>query len=151
MKKIYCFGGGLVLLLWLWAGAALAQSKPPVTITGKITAAKTNETLPGVTVLLKGTTNGTATGADGSYSLQVPGGEGTLIFSFVGYVKREIPLGGKTSVSLSLDPDDNALDDVVVVGYGTQKAGNVTGAVAGITAKEIEERPVNRIENALVG
>jgi TonB-linked SusC/RagA family outer membrane protein len=151
MKKIYCFGSGLVLLLWLWAGAALAQSKPPVTITGKITAAKTNETLPGVTVLLKGTTNGTATGADGSYSLSVPGGEGTLIFSFVGYVKREVPLGGKTSVSLSLDPDDNALEDVVVVGYGTQKAGNVTGAVAGITAKEIEERPVNRIENALVG
>ncbi|HET9502705.1 MAG TPA: TonB-dependent receptor [Hymenobacter sp.] len=151
MKKIYCFGSGLVLLLWLWAGAALAQSKPPVTITGKITAAKTNETLPGVTVLLKGTTNGTATAADGSYSLQVPGGEGTLIFSFVGYVKREIPLNGKTSVSLSLDPDDNALEDVVVVGYGTQKAGNVTGAVAGITAKEIEERPVNRIENALVG
>jgi TonB-linked SusC/RagA family outer membrane protein len=151
MKKIYCFGSGLVLLLWLWAGAALAQSKPPVTITGKITAAKTNETLPGVTVLLKGTTNGTATGADGTYSLSVPGGEGTLIFSFVGYVKREIPLSGKTSVSLSLDPDDNALEDVVVVGYGTQKAGNVTGAVAGITAKEIEERPVNRIENALVG
>jgi TonB-linked SusC/RagA family outer membrane protein len=151
MKKLYCFGGSLVLLLWLWAGVALAQAQTPVTITGKVTAAKTSETLPGVTVLLKGTTNGTATGADGSYSLQVPGGEGTLIFSFVGYVKREIPLNGKTSVSLSLDPDDNALEDVVVVGYGTQKAGNVTGAVAGITAKEIEERPVNRIENALVG
>jgi TonB-linked SusC/RagA family outer membrane protein len=151
MKKLYCFGSSLVLLLLLLAGSALAQSKPPVTITGKITAAKTNETLPGVTVLLKGTTNGTATGADGTYSLSVPGGDGTLIFSFVGYVKREVPLNGKTSISLSLDPDDNALDDVVVVGYGTQKAGNVTGAVAGITAKEIEERPVNRIENALVG
>jgi hypothetical protein len=131
MKKLYCFGSSLVLLLWLWAGVALAQAQTPVTITGKITAAKTNETLPGVTVLLKGTTNGTATGADGNYSLSVPGGEGTLIFSFVGYVKREVPLNGKTSISLSLDPDDNALEDVVVVGYGTQKAGNVTGAVHG--------------------
>ena len=151
MKKLYCFGSSLVLLFWLLAGSALAQAQTPVTITGKITAAKTNETLPGVTVLLKGTSNGTATGADGTYSLSVPGGNGTLIFSFVGYVKREIALNGKTSVSLSLDPDDNALDDVVVVGYGTQKAGNVTGAVAGITSKEIEERPINRIENALVG
>nr|GFC21232.1 hypothetical protein [Tanacetum cinerariifolium] len=59
-----------------------------------------------------GTSNGTATGADGTYSLSVPGGNGTLIFSFVGYVKREVPLNGKTSVSLSLDPDENALDDV---------------------------------------
>jgi hypothetical protein len=122
MKKLYCFGGSLVLLLWLWAGVALAQAQTPVTITGKVTAAKTNETLPGVTVLLKGTSNGTASGADGTYSLSVPGGAGTLIFSFVGYVKREVQLNGKTNVSLSLDPDDNALDDVVVVGYGTQKA-----------------------------
>ena len=151
MKKLYCFGGSLVLLLWLLAGTVLAQSKPPVTITGKVTADKTNETLPGVTVLLKGTSNGTSTGVDGSYSLSVPGGEGTLIFSYVGYTKRELPLNGKTTLNTSLATDDNALDDVVVVGYGTQKAGNVTGAVTGITAKEIEERPVNRIENALVG
>jgi TonB-linked SusC/RagA family outer membrane protein len=151
MKKIYCFGGSLLLLLWLWAGAALAQAQTPVTITGKITTTG-GEELPGVTVLLKGTTNGTGAGADGSFQISVPGGQGTLVFSYVGYVGKEITLApGQKTLNVKLEADAKSLDDVVVVGYGTQKASNVTGAVAGVTAKEIEERPVNRIENALAG
>jgi TonB-linked SusC/RagA family outer membrane protein len=138
----------LFLLATLYAPAAWAQNR---TITGRVTAADTKEALPGVTVLVKGTTVGTGTGADGSYTLSVPGEGGTLVFSFVGYASQEIALNGQTTVSPILAADTKGLDEVVVVGYGTQKAGNVTGAVAGITAKEIEERPVNRIENALVG
>jgi TonB-linked SusC/RagA family outer membrane protein len=151
MKKLYCFGSSLVLLFWLLASSALAQAQTPVTITGKITAAN-GEELPGVTVLLKGTTNGTGAGADGSFKISVPGGQGTLVFSYVGYVGKEITLAtGQTTLNVKLETDAKSLDDVVVVGYGTQKASNVTGAVAGITSKEIEERPVNRIENALAG
>jgi TonB-linked SusC/RagA family outer membrane protein len=149
MKQLYSAVGSLFLLLLLVTSTAFAQTK--TTITGKVTAAN-GETLPGVTVLVKGTTNGTGTGADGTFQLSVPAGQGTLTFSYVGYVSKEITLTpGQTSVSIKLEADNTSLDDVVVVGYGTQKASNVTGSVAGITAKEIEERPVNRIENALAG
>jgi TonB-linked SusC/RagA family outer membrane protein len=149
MSKLYLLPRLLLLLfVSLYAQAAIAQSR---TITGKVTTADSKEGLPGVTVLVKGTTNGTGTSVDGSYTLQVPGEGGTLVFSFVGYVTQEVAINGKTTISPALVTDSKGLDEVVVVGYGTQKAGNVTGAVAGITAKEIEERPVNRIENALVG
>jgi TonB-linked SusC/RagA family outer membrane protein len=148
MKKLYCAVSGWLLLLLLVASTARAQT---TAITGKVTTAS-GETLPGVTVLLKGTTNGTGTNPDGTFSLNVPGGQGTLVFSYVGYVGKEITLApGQTTVSMKLETDSKSLDDVVVVGYGTQKASNVTGAVTGVTSKEIEERPVNRIENALAG
>jgi len=120
-------------------------------VTGKVTSADTKEALPGVTVVLKGTTVGTGTAPDGSFKLDVPNQQGTLVFSFVGYITREVPINGKSEISVTLGTDTKALEEVVVVGYGTQKAANVTGAVAGVTAKEIEERPINRIENALAG
>ncbi|WP_426059816.1 SusC/RagA family TonB-linked outer membrane protein [Hymenobacter sp. B1770] len=138
----------LLVLASLTAQTALAQTK---TVSGKVTAADTKEALPGVTVLLKGTTTGTGTGTDGSYSLEVPDAGGTLVFSFVGYTTQEVALSGQSTVNVVLVTDQKALEEVVVVGYGTQKAANVTGAIAGVTAKDIEERPVNRIENALVG
>ena len=149
MNKLYHLARLLLFVLaGLYAPAALAQSR---TVSGKVTTTDTKETLPGVTVLVKGTTNGTGTGPDGTYTLQVPAQGGTLVFSFVGYATQEMVIGGQSTISPALSPDSKGLDEVVVVGYGTQKAGNVTGAVTGITAKEIEERPVNRIENALVG
>ncbi|WP_201986044.1 SusC/RagA family TonB-linked outer membrane protein [Hymenobacter rubidus] len=151
MSKIYQLTRLLLLVLAaLYAPAALAQTQTR-TVSGKVNTADTKESLPGVTVLLKGTTTGTGTGPDGTYTLQVPNEGGTLVFSFVGYATQEVAINGQTTISPTLSPDTKGLDEVVVVGYGTQKAGNVTGAVTGITAKEIEERPVNRIENALVG
>ncbi len=137
-----------LLALLLFAQSLFAQAQ---SISGKVTTADKNEPLPGVTVVVKGTTVGTGTNADGSFTLSAPSSTGTLVFSFVGYITKEVPIDGKTTVNAALSADTKALDEVVVVGYGTQKAGNVTGAVTGITAKEIEERPVNRIENALVG
>jgi TonB-linked SusC/RagA family outer membrane protein len=125
-----------------------APSKKNI-IKGRVTQAS-GEPLPGVTVLVKGTSKGTTTDADGNFSLDVPEGF-TLTFSFIGYATQEMAVGDQKTVNISLLEDDNALDEVVVVGYGTQRAGDVTGAITGITAKQIEERPVNRIENALVG
>ncbi|SFQ68244.1 SusC/RagA family TonB-linked outer membrane protein [Hymenobacter arizonensis] len=146
--KIYQLTCLLLLLAGFHASAVWAQGR---TVSGKVTTADTKESLPGVTVLLKGTSNGTGTGADGSYSLEVPATGGTLVFSFVGYTTQEVALTGQSTVNVVLVTDQKALEEVVVVGYGTQKASNVTGAIASVTAKEIEERPVNRIENALVG
>ena len=148
MLKSYFLACLLLLLAGLYAPAAQAQNRA---VTGKVTTVDTKEALPGVTVLLKGTTIGTGTNADGSYTLQVPAEGGTLVFSFVGYTRKEVAIAGQSTISVALTTDENSLDDVVVVGYGTQKRADVTGAVTGITAKEIEERPVNRIENALVG
>ncbi|UOQ64768.1 SusC/RagA family TonB-linked outer membrane protein [Hymenobacter volaticus] len=149
MRKLYHLAKVVPLLvLLLFTRSLFAQSQ---SISGKVTTADKNEPLPGVTVVVKGTTIGAGTNADGSFSLSVPNGTGTLVFSFVGYITKEVPIDGKTTINVGLSADNKALEEVVVVGYGTQKAGNVTGAVTGITAKEIEERPVNRIENALVG
>ena len=146
--KIYWLACVLLVLAGFCSPAAWGQSR---SVSGKVTTADTKEVLPGVTVLLKGTTTGTGTSPDGTYTLQVPNEGGTLVFSFVGYATQEIAIAGQSTISPALAVDNKGLDEVVVVGYGTQKAGNVTGAIAGVTAKEIEERPVNRIENALVG
>jgi TonB-dependent starch-binding outer membrane protein SusC len=92
------------------------------TITGKVTG-ENNDALPGVTVLIKGTTNGTATDANGNYSLTAPEANGTLVVSFVGYVTQEQAINSRTVINVSLVPDAKALQEVVVVGYGTQRSG----------------------------
>jgi TonB-linked SusC/RagA family outer membrane protein len=143
----------------LLAGAApalaLAHPAHPVSIndwqlTGRVTTDK-GEALPGVTVVLKGTTKGTSTGADGTFSLAVPETGGTLIFSFVGYSTQERNFTGSSTINVKLSEDAKSLDDVVVVGYGTQKRADITGAIASFNAEKLEERPITRVDQALVG
>jgi TonB-linked SusC/RagA family outer membrane protein len=119
-------------------------------LTGRITSAN-GEGLPGVTVVLKGTTRGTTSGPDGSFSLSAPDKAGTLIFSFVGYSTQEHNFTGPGAINVKLSEDSKSLDDVVVVGYGTQKRGDVTGAIASFNAEKLEERPITRVDQALVG
>jgi TonB-linked SusC/RagA family outer membrane protein len=157
MKNLY----HLTHLLWLVPGlsvpAALAQAPAQtqtqrVTITGKVTAADGKEELPGVTVLLKGTNNGTGTGPDGSYSLQVPaGGGGTLIFSYVGYATQEVAIAGQSVISVKLQGEAKGLNEVVVVGYGSQKKSDVTGALSSVSAKEIQQVQTQNLTQALQG
>jgi TonB-linked SusC/RagA family outer membrane protein len=101
------------------------------TVTGRVTDEK-GEALPGVTVLLKGTATGTATGGDGQYSLSIPQGGGMLIFSFIGYQSQEVPGNNQSTINVSLAPDAKALEEVVVVGYGTQRRADVTSAVTSV-------------------
>jgi TonB-linked SusC/RagA family outer membrane protein len=119
-------------------------------LTGRITDAK-GEGLPGVTVLLKGTTLGVTSGPDGSFTLPVPEAAGALVFSFVGYQTQEHPFSGAGNISIRLVEDSKGLDEVVVVGYGTQKRADVTGAIATLDATKLEERPITRVDQALVG
>ena len=123
-----------------------------VTITGKVTDEK-GEPLPGVTVVLKGTTNGTTSGVTGTYSLTLPAASGTLVFSFIGYVTREVPLtSGQTSLNITLQVDAKNLEEVVVVGYGTQKKANLTGAVSSVTIDEqIASRAVPNVSTGMAG
>jgi len=119
-------------------------------VTGKVTD-ENGMGLPGVTVLLKGTSIAAPTGVDGSYTINVPNGGGTLVFSFIGYITQEVPIGNQSVINVSLKTDTKALEEVVVVGYGTQTMGTVTGAVGSIQAKEITRTPAVTTSQALVG
>ncbi len=114
MKRIIPF----IALLLLFAGAATAQDR---TITGTITGADDGQTLPGVTVLVKGTRTGTASDASGKYKLTVPGKTAVLVFSFVGYSKLEIPVGDKLVVDAVLTPEAKRLDEFVVTALGVKR------------------------------
>ncbi|MES2732520.1 MAG: TonB-dependent receptor [Bacteroidota bacterium] len=107
--------------------------------------------LPGVSVVLKGSTTGTATDDKGNYSLSVPEGGGALVFSFIGYLTQEVAIGQQTVINVKLLPDIKALGEVVVVGYGTQQKKDVTGAIASISSKDFQSQPVTRLDQALQG
>ncbi|MES2730919.1 MAG: TonB-dependent receptor [Bacteroidota bacterium] len=119
------------------------------TIKGKVSS-EDGEALPGVSVLVKGTTNGTATGIDGSYSLNVPD-NATLVFSFIGYLSEEVVVGNRSVIDIKLVPDVQALGEIVVVAYGTQKRTSVTGAISSVSAKDITALPVPSVEQSIQG
>ncbi|MBC8083080.1 MAG: TonB-dependent receptor, partial [Hymenobacter sp.] len=148
MHKFYGLARQLptAAVLLLVAPAAVAQ-----VITGKVTGNDSKAPLPGVTVVLKGTTVGTASGADGTYSLSVPNSQGTLVFSFIGYATQEVSIDGRSEVSIVLGTDTKALDEVVVVGYGTQKKSDVTGALSSVSEEQIKQVPTQNITQALPG
>ncbi len=109
------------------------------------------EDLPGVSIVVKNTQRGTLTNEKGEYTLSIPDGDVTLVFSYVGYLQQEINVSKQSTLDVSLKPDTKALDEFVVVGYGTQKKTDITGAVTSFDARSIEEKPIARIEQALIG
>jgi dihydroneopterin aldolase len=119
-------------------------------VTGTVTDATTGETLPGVSVNLKGTNISAATSSNGKYTIQVNGG-GTLVFSYIGYLAKEIKLTASTVVDVKLQVDQKSLNEVVVVGYGTQQKRNLTGSIASVTSKGIKDIAVTSFENAIQG
>jgi TonB-dependent starch-binding outer membrane protein SusC len=120
------------------------------TITGTVVDQQ-GEPLPGVTVVVKGSTQGTVTNADGTYSIGVPSGEATLVFSFVGMRTIEEPVKGRTTINVTLEEQTIGVDEVVVVGYGTQKKANLTGAVSAVDFSELETRPAANTSTLLQG
>lgn len=120
------------------------------TVTGKVTD-ENGQPLPGVTVVVKGTTQGTVTNADGDYSLARITSDAILEFSFVGMRTQEIVVGNQTNINLRMLAETIGLEEVVAVGYGIQKKVNLTGSVGVIDDKKLENRPVTRLEQALQG
>lgn len=137
----------LCLLFIFFTLSASAQTK---TITGKITD-DGGQPLQGVSVGLNGAGPGTVSSERGIYSLAVPNSARTLVFSSVGYVPKEVALGSSSTVDVKLDKDVAGLNTVVVVGYGTQKKGKVTGSVSVIGSEQMERRPNVSTSNALQG
>lgn len=130
-----------------WSFDKTQQSK---VVSGKVTDSS-GTPLPGVTILVKGTTQGTVTDANGNYFLKDISGEGTLVFSFVGMKTQEIPVDRRMSIDVIMLEEAIGLDEVVAVGYGTQKKANLTGAVDQIDSESIQNIAVPNITRALQG
>ncbi|MDO7876723.1 TonB-dependent receptor [Hymenobacter sp. ASUV-10] len=137
----------LLLAGSLRPGTAWAQSR---SVAGTVTDAK-GEGVPGVTVIVKGTTVGTGTDATGNYTLSVPDGQNTLVFSSVGFQKKEVAIGTSGRVDAQLTAETQALDEVQVVGYGSQKKSQVTGAISSVDEKALRDVPVANVGQALQG
>ncbi|MEP6737740.1 MAG: TonB-dependent receptor [Chryseolinea sp.] len=128
------------------ATQVLAQD---INVSGKV-ADPAGGTMPGVNVLVKGTPTGTVTDQDGRYTLTAPA-DATLIFTFVGYTTTEVPIGGRTVIDVTIKEDMKSLDEVVVIGYGTQKRSDLTGAVGSVNESSLRERPSTSLNQQLSG
>ncbi len=130
--------------------ASLNKMQDKKTITGKISDAETGEGLPGVSVLEKGTSNGSITDLEGNFTLSVAN-DAVLVITYVGYVTEEVSVAGKTEIIIGLVPDIISLEDVVVIGYGTVKKSDITGAVASVSAEQLQQSAVSGVDQALQG
>ena len=121
------------------------------TITGSVTDSSNNDLLPGVNVLVKNTTNGTNTDFNGNFSLDNVSNGDVLVFSYIGYKTLELKVSSSFNISVSLDPDIEALEEVVLLGYVSQKAANISGAVSTVDGEAVEKLKPVRVEDALQG
>ena len=144
MKKLL-----FVLFLSLFVGSAYAQQSK-IEVTGTISEASTGITVPGATVLEKGTSNGTVSDFDGNFTINVSS-DATLVVSFMGFVSQEVNVNGRTSVSISLQEDVANLDEVVIVGYSSQKRESLTGALNTVKGDDLRDVTTPSVENMLNG
>lgn len=150
MKKMTAVMRNALLISLLIHCTLLSFAQNYFPVTGKVTD-QSGKPLEGVTVQVKGTNVTTVTKPNGTFSLNAPSGNATLIISSIGFTTRELPIESKGQVSVTMSTADNSLDQVVVIGYGTVKKRDVTGAVAGIGEKEIKARPVTDALQAMQG
>lgn len=137
---LFLFFGGIMF------STALGQNLISGTVTDQL-----GTPLPGVSVVIDGTTQGVSTDFDGNYSIDVEDPNATLIFSYIGFVTQTIPLNGKSTIDLQMQEDVANLDEVVVVGYGTQKRATVSGSVASVKGEELTKSPTVNLTNSLSG
>jgi TonB-linked SusC/RagA family outer membrane protein len=143
MKKQFIYS----ILLVLLSLQVMAQSK----ITGTVTDAKDGSPLPGVSVTVKGGQGGTQTDVNGGYSLQLADANATIVFSYTGYAKQEVSAAGKSTIIIKLSAETRDLNEVVVIGYGTAKKSDLTGAVTTVKAEQLLDKPVPNLTQALQG
>jgi len=132
------------------ANSGFSFQQQTLKVSGKVTD-PSGSPLPGVTVAIKNTTQGTITDANGNYSISNISGDATLVFSFVGMKTQEIAVAGETSINVTMTEETTSIDEVIAIGYGTQKRSSVTGAIATMEAEDIASIPVTKLSNALEG
>jgi TonB-dependent starch-binding outer membrane protein SusC len=140
----------IVLATFVFLVLTVSASAQTVQVSGKVTSSDGGEALPGVNVVVKGTTKGTATDVNGVFNLETNSND-VLVLSVIGYATQEISVSGRTVIDVALEEDVNRLDEIVVVGYGTQEKRSLVGSVAKISSERIEGRPVASAEQALQG
>ena len=131
--------------------SSLLFAQQQITVSGTVTETTTGDSGIGVTVLVEGTSNGTVTDIDGNYTLNNVPSNGTLIFSYIGMTTVEEPVNGRTTINVSLSEDVQALDEVVVIGYGSARKRDLTGSIASINAEEIANRPSTNLLASIQG
>jgi TonB-dependent starch-binding outer membrane protein SusC len=148
---VFLMVAGMTLPAWaLDPGTLTINEQQQIRVSGTVTDATTGAVMPGVNIQVKGTTQGAISDAEGKYSVPADR-NATIVFSFIGYVSREMPIADKTTLDVALVPEITGLDEVVVVGYGTQKKVNLTGAIATMDASKIENRPMTNVSQAVQG
>ncbi len=145
LPKTVCL---LLLFVSTLIGAQSAIGQ--ISVKGKVTDAQ-GQALPGATIQISGTTVGTVSGNDGSYAIQVQNGNAVLQYSFLGFTTQKITVGKQTTINISLNEDAQSIDDVVVVGYGTQKKSTLTGAVSAVSGENLTKRTMPSLSTALQG
>lgn len=132
----------------LYLGGAMAQTRQ---VSGVVLSGEDNFPLPGVSVLVKGTTTGTVTDVDGNFRVSVSSESAVLVFSFIGFVSQEVNVGSQSNLSITLNPDTKSLQEVIVVGYGEQKKETITGSVASVKGGELAKSPAMNLSNSIAG
>ncbi len=138
----------LFVLSLLLSIGGYAQDK---TVSGTVTDGENNETLPGVNVLIKGTTQGTVTDMNGEYRLSVPGNDAVLVFTSIGYAAEEVTVGNQSTIDLTMLPDVQSLSEIVVTGYSVDNRRETTGSVATVDAEDLQVVPSGNVEQQLQG
>lgn len=138
-----------VMVFLAISSLGLSQVNAQTTVSGKVS----DETgvLPGVNVVVQGTTIGAVTDFDGNYSINVPQGDNVLVFSYIGYIRQTVSIEGRSTINITMSEDAQALSEVVVVGYGTQRKADLTGSIGSIGAAEIVTKPITSPDQALAG
>lgn len=142
---------GLVLPAWSLTAGNPAAEEQQIKVTGTVTEATSGQVMPGVNIQVKGTTIGTISDESGKYTITATDPNAVLVFSFIGFIAQEIPLAGKSVIDVGLHSELTGLDEVVVVGYSTQKRANVVGSVASISGTTLQQVPSVNVSNSLGG
>ncbi|GAB3552777.1 SusC/RagA family TonB-linked outer membrane protein [Spirosoma fluminis] len=146
MRNYYVFVCGV--LLALLPAILLAQTQR---ITGRVTSAQDGQALPGVNIVVKGTTNGVSTDANGNYSLAIPGNNAVIVLTSIGLVAQEVAVGNRTVVNVQMQEAINELTQVVVTGYNTTQKKDITGSIASVSPEKFKDIPVASFDQALQG
>jgi TonB-linked SusC/RagA family outer membrane protein len=140
-----------ILIAFIALGITTIAHAQTRTVTGKVTDASDKSGIPGVNVVVQGTTKGTVTDLNGDYAIDLVAGETTLVYSFVGMVTQTVDVGERTTIDVALEGDATQLEEVVVVGYGEQKKSDITGATASVKGEELIKQPVLTATQAMQG
>ncbi len=145
MNKSFLF---IYLFVSLLSGSAWAQTRQ---IRGKVVAMEDGGALPGVNIVVEGTTRGVTTDLDGVYTIELEQSDNTLVFSFIGYATKKVAIGNQTSINIELASDSKELDELVVVGYGVQRKSDLTGSIGSVKGSDLIKIPSFSAEQALQG